>query len=96
VFVIVNVHHIFQSITLVCMVVELGPLVCIAYLSCILFFLRSVANTLREGRDLQQVCFEIKLRLTHESKKEKVVKNGEHYTKRKYMIYTPSSSLLWY
>ena len=53
-----------------------------------LIFLRFVAKTLREFGDLHQVCFEIKLCLTRESNKEEVVKNGEHYIKRKYMIYT--------
>jgi hypothetical protein len=76
--------------------VKLGRLVCIAYLSRMLFFIRFVAKTLREISDLQQVCFEIKLYLTREPKKEEVVKNGEHYTKRKYTIYTPSVRLLWY
>jgi len=79
----------------VCTVVKLGLLVCIACLSRMVCFLRFVAKTLREVSDLQQVCFEIKLYLTREPKKE-VVKNGEYYIKRKYMIYMSSSSLLWY
>jgi hypothetical protein len=60
-----------------------------------LCILRFVAKTLREVSYLQQVCFKIKLYLTREPKKEEVVKNGEHYTKRKYTIYMSSSSLLW-
>jgi hypothetical protein len=59
-------------------------------------FSRFFAKLLREVSDLQQVCFEINLYLTREPKKAEVVKNGEHYTKRKYVIYTSSSSLLWY
>jgi len=74
--------------------VELGLLAGIAYLSRMLCFLRFVAKPLREISDLQQVCFEIKLYVTREPKKE-IVKNGEHYTKRKYIIYTSSSSLFW-
>jgi len=67
---------------------EIWSLFCIARLSLMLIFLRFVAKTLREFGDLHQVCFEIKLCLTRESNKEEVVKNGEHYIKRKYMIYT--------
>lgn len=75
---------------------KLGLLVCVAYLSCMFCFLRFVAKTLQEVSDLQQICLEIKLYLTRERKKGEVVKNGEHYTKRKYMIYTSYSSLLCY
>ena len=108
-FVIVNAHQTFQRISKINVKTrkianllfslygrETWSLFCIAHLRRILCFLRFVAKTLREFSDLQQVCFEIKLCLTREPKKDEAVKNGEHYTKRKFMFYTSSNSPMWY
>jgi hypothetical protein len=61
-----------------------------------LCFLKFVATILQEINDFKEVYFKIRLNLTSESKKEEGMKNGEHYKKRKCVIYTSSSSLLWY
>jgi hypothetical protein len=86
VFVMVNARQTFKRISKInrnfktcevanllffCMVVKLGFLLAVVYLSRMFWFSKCITTTLREIHDLQQVYFKIKLYLICEPKNEK-------------------------